>query len=62
MSRILIVEDDRDIADLVARYLERAGFTTEIQTSGREGLVAATARQPDLIILDVMLQIGRAHV
>ena len=55
MSRILIVEDDRDIADLVARYLERAGFTTEIQTSGREGLVAATARQPDLIILDVML-------
>jgi two-component system alkaline phosphatase synthesis response regulator PhoP len=55
MPRILIVEDDRDIADLVARYLERAGFTAEVCTSGRDGLTAATTNVPDLIILDVML-------
>ena len=55
MARVLIVEDDRDIADLVARYLSRAGFTTDVQTSGRAGLTAATTDVPDLVILDVML-------
>ena len=55
MPRILIVEDDRDIADLVARHLERAGFSTDVQTSGRDGLHAATTNVPDLVVLDVML-------
>ena len=37
-SRILIVEDDPDIAELVARYLGKAGFLTERAASGREAL------------------------
>jgi DNA-binding response OmpR family regulator len=55
MKRILIIEDDRDIADLVRRYLEKAGFAVELIASGREGLAALTLRPPDLLVLDLML-------
>jgi len=54
-TRILIVEDDPDIAHLVVRYLEKAGFSTEHVASGREALQAITARPPDLLVLDLML-------
>jgi len=53
--RVLIVEDDHDIADLVAHYLTKAGFGTDILTSGREALAAVKERRPDLLILDLML-------
>jgi two-component system, OmpR family, response regulator MprA len=54
-TRILIVEDDPDIADLVARYLDKAGFTTERAASGREALQAIGARPPEMVVLDLML-------
>ena len=54
-ARVLIVEDDRDIADLVARYLGKAGFATDVLSSGREALTAIRERPPDLVILDLML-------
>jgi len=54
-SRILIVEDDPDIAELVARYLDKAGFSTERATSGREALQTIASKPPDLVILDLML-------
>jgi len=53
--RILIVEDDPDIAELVARYLDKAGFATERVGSGRDALQAVAARAPDLMVLDLML-------
>jgi DNA-binding response OmpR family regulator len=53
--RILIVEDDPDIAELVGRYLDKAGFVTELVASGREALVAIAARPPELVVLDLML-------
>jgi DNA-binding response OmpR family regulator len=55
MTRILVVEDDRDIAELVERYLEKAGFGVELLASGSEALSAIAARPPDLLILDLML-------
>jgi DNA-binding response OmpR family regulator len=55
MTRILVVEDDRDIAELVERYLQKAGFSTEVLSSGRDALKALTDRPPDLLILDLML-------
>jgi DNA-binding response OmpR family regulator len=55
MSRILIAEDDRDIAELVERYLQKAGFATEVMSSGRDALKAVSERPPDLLILDLML-------
>jgi DNA-binding response OmpR family regulator len=54
-TRILIVEDDPDIAELVARYLDKAGFTTERATSGRDALQMVAAKPPDLLVLDLML-------
>ncbi|HEV8345828.1 MAG TPA: response regulator transcription factor [Vicinamibacterales bacterium] len=54
-TRILIVEDDPDIADLVAHYLGKAGFATDRIASGREALAAIAAKPPDLVILDLML-------
>jgi two-component system, OmpR family, alkaline phosphatase synthesis response regulator PhoP len=54
-TRILVVEDDRDIADLVVHYLERAGFATEVMASGRDALKTIVNDPPDLLILDLML-------
>lgn len=53
--RILIVEDEQDLAQLVAMNLERAGFETVIAADGRAALAEATRSKPDLILLDVML-------
>ncbi len=55
MSHIAIVEDDRDIADLVAHYLTRAGHSSEIIASGAQAVSRLRERPPDLVILDVML-------
>ena len=54
-SHILVIEDDPDIADLVARYLRNAGFMTERTASGRDALIAIAARLPDLLVLDLTL-------
>ena len=54
-TRILVVEDDPDIAHLVARYLDKGGFTTELAGSGRDALTAISQRRPDLLVLDLML-------
>ena len=56
MSRILVVEDDRDIADLIRHFLERSGHRVEHLTSG--GAVMPRLRGdtlPDLVVLDLML-------
>jgi DNA-binding response OmpR family regulator len=55
MTRILIVEDDPDIAELVGRYLDKAGFTAERAASGRDALAMIAAKPPDLVVLDLML-------
>jgi len=54
-KRILVVEDERDIADLVVRYLQRDGYRASQVTDGRTALSRAEAELPDLIILDLML-------
>jgi DNA-binding response OmpR family regulator len=55
VSHILIVEDDRDIADLVRHYLVRAGHTAEVLGSGEQVLPRVRQRRPDLLVLDLML-------
>jgi two-component system alkaline phosphatase synthesis response regulator PhoP len=51
----MVVEDDRDIADLVGRYLEKAGFGVEVVAAGHDALAAIGKRPPDLVVLDLML-------
>ena len=55
MSRILIVEDEVDIADLEKDYLELSGFEVEIENDGDAGLKRALEEDFDLYILDLML-------
>lgn len=54
-ARVLIIEDDPNVAEVVARYLERDGYEVQTVADGRDGLVAALAQLPDLVILDLML-------
>ncbi len=54
-TRILVVEDDHDIAELVAHYLQRAGYLTEVLNSGSDVLPHVRDRAPDLVLLDLML-------
>lgn len=53
--RILIIEDERDLALLVKRHLEDSGFAVETQSRGDDGLRAAETSTFDLILLDLML-------
>ncbi len=55
MSRILVVEDDADIAELLRHYLERSGHEIDVLTQGQDALPRLRDRLPDLVILDRML-------
>ena len=52
---ILFVEDDKPIAEMYARVLEREGFKVEFAYNGAEGLLKAHAKHYDLILLDIMM-------
>jgi two-component system, OmpR family, phosphate regulon response regulator PhoB len=55
MQRVLIIEDERDIADLIGFNLERAGYEVSKAHDGIEGASMALHLCPDLVILDLML-------
>lgn len=55
MNKILIVEDEQEIADLEKDYLELSDFEVHIENNGRDGLLQATQNDYDLVILDLML-------
>jgi DNA-binding response OmpR family regulator len=55
VTRVLIAEDDPDIANLVRHTLQRAGYRAEVRPSGSEALAYARAQPPDLLVLDLML-------
>jgi len=54
-ARVLVVEDDPDIAELVVRYLDKAGYSTTRVSSGRDALDSVRTKPPDLMVLDLML-------
>jgi two-component system phosphate regulon response regulator PhoB len=53
--KILIIEDERDLAELVAFNLHKEGYQTGVATDGRSGLERVISEKPDLVILDLML-------
>jgi len=55
MARILVVEDERDIADFIARGLILKGYEVDAAHDGEEALALARERRPDLVVLDLML-------
>jgi len=55
VMHILVAEDDHDIAQLVAMYLQKAGWTSHVESSGAAALAYVRQHPTDLVILDVML-------
>src|SRR5947208_229313 len=54
-GRVLVVDDEPTIAEIVARYLERAGYETKVAADGHAALAHASDWHPDLVVLDLML-------
>ena len=54
-QRVLVVDDDPTVSDVVRRYLEREGFAVELAGDGQQALDAYAAERPDLVVLDLML-------
>ncbi len=57
MTRILVVDDEKALVELVRSYLEREQYEVLTAADGRAALELARATQPDLVVLDVMLPI-----
>ena len=55
MSKILVVDDERNIVELIRLYMEKEGFETVCAYSGDEALSKFRDERPDLIVLDLML-------
>lgn len=55
MPTVLVIEDERDLAELVAFHLEKEGYSCLIAEDGNLGLAEARRVRPDLILLDLML-------
>ena len=53
--KVVVVEDDINIAELLRLYLEKDGFSVTVTHDGAEGLRAAEEQNPDLVMLDIML-------
>ncbi|HWW52190.1 MAG TPA: response regulator transcription factor [Acidimicrobiales bacterium] len=55
VPRVLIIEDDPNVSEVLSRYLEREGYLVETVDDGARGLSQALADPPDLVVLDLML-------
>ncbi|MFJ2740784.1 response regulator transcription factor [Streptomyces sp. NPDC087440] len=55
VQRVLVVDDDPTVSEVVAGYLERAGFAVDRAADGAAALEAARRHWPDLVVLDLML-------
>jgi two-component system, OmpR family, response regulator ResD len=54
-AKVLVVDDEPTIAEVVSRYLERAGYEARVASSGEDALAQSTRERPDLVVLDLML-------
>ncbi|AQS68545.1 response regulator transcription factor [Streptomyces pactum] len=54
-ARVLVVDDDPTVAEVVAGYLDRAGYVVDRADDGPTALTRAAAHRPDLVVLDLML-------
>ena len=54
---VLVVEDDRNIAELLQMYLEKEGYAVSVAWDGGQGLSKFRSIKPDLVLLDVMMPV-----
>ena len=56
-QKILIIEDEKNISDLLQLYLEKEGYQTQVAADGVKGIEVCRSFQPDLVLLDIMLPV-----
>ena len=56
-AKVLIIEDDRSLADVVAYNLKQAGYEVLTASDGQDGLLQAQMKLPDIVVLDLMLPV-----
>ncbi|MBQ4426966.1 MAG: response regulator transcription factor [Oscillospiraceae bacterium] len=56
-KKILVIEDEANIAELLRLYLEKEGYETAVARDGGAGVAAFDAEKPDLVLLDIMLPV-----
>ena len=61
-KRILIVEDEKNIADILDYNVQKQGYDTDVAYDGEKGLALALSGGYDLILLDVMLPLSLIHI
>ena len=57
MAKILIVDDDKNICELLRLYIEKEGFETKIANDGKQAIDEFNSFNPDLVLLDLMLPV-----
>ena len=55
LGRVLVVDDDKNICELLRLYLEKEGYGVILAHDGEEAVVKFNALKPDIILLDIML-------
>ena len=55
IGKVLVVDDDKNISEVLKMYLESAGYTTKVGNDGKEAQELFVSFKPDLVLLDVML-------
>ena len=55
LAKVLIIEDEKTLAEMIAAYLARSGYQTTVEHNGVAGVEAAREQSPDVVILDLGL-------
>ena len=55
MTKVLVVDDDTNICDLLKMYLEKEGYEVKTANDGVEGMTVFKMYEPDIVLLDIML-------
>ena len=55
MTKVLVIDDDNNICELLRMYLEKEGYEVRTASDGSEGIAVFRMYEPDLVLLDVMM-------
>lgn len=56
-TKVLVIEDDRSLADVLSYNLKQAGYDVLVASDGQDGLLQAQIKSPDIVVLDLMLPV-----
>src|SRR6476659_3849246 len=56
-TKVLVIEDDRSLAEVLTYNLKAAGYEVLVATDGQDGLLQAQIKSPDIVVLDLMLPV-----